>query len=388
MTTEVLELNPAPNFLDNFNVADFPYLEPDFELPTTGESGWYETPDYRHKLPWQIIGDLETAKYIIMVHHGGPGDNIQASHIAPLLDIEGVAIFAYNQRLSGSGDKLSQYIGPDDEDPLLTHTPELLVGDVEDIRRTILKGKVVSHFGGSFATALSMLHAEEYPETVENIEMWGITNARIEELENLYAPDGRLATDRPLEYKRFSENAIPEADREAVQGNSLALIKYYNEKMNLFLEGYDPKVAEDLAIAFGLLHLSAADPEQFSGLSELPTPVLVDIAKGMNIRPDLYARVAMQYFAEYITRVGEDEGDIIRNVGKLLVKQIYMVSGGEDPLTLAINSEMLEKAIHDHAPLVVVHREVIESGHHDRSHAPVQIALRAGALALFGQKVA
>lgn len=365
----------APNFLAGFDVNEYPYLPEDLTVPDVGEAGWHETDD-GHLLPWQVIGDLAGANSVALVNHGGPGGSIEYGHIAPLLGIEGLVVFAYNQRLTGMGSVPSEFTKKA-IDPLETHTPELLVADIEDMRTHILGNRVIESVGGSWGSTLSLLHAEQNPEAVNSLLLWGVTLGRNHESFDRYAAHGELALSRPQEYQRFI-NLVPDHVHEELKQNPLAIVEYYNEKMNPKSKDYNEEYAKDLAIAFGLLHLSAANPEVFGNLVDKTTKELFELAELLGFSPLQFARLAMKYFAEDFPRTCENgaEGAIIANLASLNGKDLTIVSGSADAVTLTGISEDLYAAASKPLTGISAKLVVVDGGLHDKSDPAIQIALR------------
>lgn len=353
-------MSEAVNFLEGLDpsLPQFAYLGKDFD-PTEaiekGFSGWHTTADGAHDLAYQVIGDKEALKkpgtIVFMVHHGGPGDTITPSHIAPLLGLknEGIAeevvIFASNQPLSGldlsaSGGKnyQSKYNGDPSGDVLASYTPEATVRYLEEMRIGLLGGAAVFEFAGSHGSTIATFHGQVIGRAFRGAGTWGQTMGHEKEAGYRYDPDGLLAEARDEEYGVLVD-AIPEEVfarqwRSATgEGDPLAILKYCNEKMNPTLPGYNEALARRLAVIIGLIHLSAAAPEVYGGMAETAREDpenLYATAEVLGMNPLWFAGSYVRHAVEYLPKLNRQ---LVRNMGKLAGRRYVVGIGSEDVLT-------------------------------------------------------
>lgn len=325
-----------------------PPFYPIDELPVNlskSESGFFHTSDNLYDLPYQIIGNVDEAETVFVVHHGGPGDSIQPSHVEPIIKAirqnpsAKVAILLYTQRASGRGDLRSKFLGTGD--PIESHTPDNLVVDVEQMRLKFFRDKQIVHFGGSWGSMLALLHAETFPDSVQDIIISGVTLGEDEETNKRYTKYGRMATHFPGAYRNFIKH-LPKGYPE----DGMSIVEYYAKVLrgaNLY--AVDIKKAKKMAAHFGLLHTLASDPDRkiigfipYSTIvTHLPTRVINAKAKKMGMDPLSYSRLAMEYFSDRIRNQ-----NIIGRLGKLAGKRLFILSGKNDLITDPEVAEKLE----------------------------------------------
>lgn len=134
--------------------------------------------------------------------HGGPGSGCNAWH-RRLFDPQKFRIILFDQR--GSGRSLPHAT-------LENNTTQHLVSDMETIREYL--GLEKWHItGGSWGSTLALVYANDYPERVLSLIIYGIFLSREQELKALYFDGGVASQIFPDVFEPYL-NILPDADKD------------------------------------------------------------------------------------------------------------------------------------------------------------------------------
>jgi proline iminopeptidase len=151
---------------------------------------------------WELCGN-PNAKPAVVVH-GGPGSGCQHWH-RQLFDLQSYHVVLFDQRGCGRSRPHASLPGTS----LALNTTANLITDMEQLRQHLR----IDHWlvlGGSWGSALALAYAQEHPERVSELVLFGVTTGRQEEFDWLFR--GGVARFFPEEWQRLRA-ALPEADR-------------------------------------------------------------------------------------------------------------------------------------------------------------------------------
>ena len=159
-----------------------------------------------HKIHFEQYGNKE-GKPVVFLHAGPPG---YATHDDTVFfDPAAYRVALFDQR--GAGKSL-----PPGE--LRENTSQLLVSDIESLRKHLAIEKWLMVFGGSWGSALALLYAQTHPESVGSLVVRGIFNERKSELAFSRGPYNGAARVLPERYERFLKYLAPEARHDPIAG--------------------------------------------------------------------------------------------------------------------------------------------------------------------------
>jgi proline iminopeptidase len=139
-----------------------------------------------------------------VVLHGGPGSGC-APWQRRLFDPNAYRIVLFDQRNCGRSTPHASEPNID----LSLNTTQHLTADLELLREHLgIERWLVS--GGSWGSALGLAYAEQHPERVTEMLLWGVTTERRKELDWLFR--GGVAIFFPEQWERLRQ-ALPEANR-------------------------------------------------------------------------------------------------------------------------------------------------------------------------------
>ncbi|KAH8896730.1 proline iminopeptidase [Thozetella sp. PMI_491] len=123
-----------------------------------------------HKVYYEQYGKLGGKPVIFL--HGGPGGRTSKGNTV-YFDPAVYRVVLLDQRGAGKSTPLGE---------LRENTSQLLVADIEVLRKHLDVPKWHVVFGGSWGSTLALLYAQTYPEVVGSLVLRGITTARKSEL--------------------------------------------------------------------------------------------------------------------------------------------------------------------------------------------------------------
>ena len=184
-----------------------------------------------HRLHYEQYGKKDGKPVVFL--HGGPGGSTSKDNTA-FFDPSIYRIVLFDQRGSGKSEPVAE---------LRENTSQLLVADIETLRKHL--GIATWHmvFGGSWGSTLALLYAQTHPETCGSLVVRGIFTVRKSELEFTNGPDG-AARIFPEAYEEMVEY-LPPDDRSEPYGG------YYK-----LLTSNDPKTRLEASKAYNKFELS------------------------------------------------------------------------------------------------------------------------------------
>jgi len=141
---------------------------------------------------WETCGNPMGTPALVV--HGGPGSGCTPWH-RRLFDPDAYRIVLFDQR--GAGRSTPHASEPDVD--LSVNTTQSLVADMELLREHLGVDRWVM-LGGSWGSTLTLAYAEEHPNHVAAIVLWGVTTGRRSEADWLFR-DG-LEPLFPLQWER------------------------------------------------------------------------------------------------------------------------------------------------------------------------------------------
>jgi proline iminopeptidase len=165
------------------------------------DQGMLEVGD-SNALYWELCGNPEGIPVVVL--HGGPGSGCTAN-MRQFFDPNAYRILLFDQRGCGRSTPHASDITTD----LSVNTTEHLLADLERLRQGfgIERGML---FGGSWGATLALAYAEQHPDHVSAIVLWGTTMTRRSEIDWLYHGVAPLF---PEQWARFVAG-IPETERD------------------------------------------------------------------------------------------------------------------------------------------------------------------------------
>lgn len=147
---------------------------------------------------WEACGDPNGKPAVVV--HGGPGSGCIPWH-RQLFDPASYRVILFDQRNCGRSTPHASATGID----LRNNTTLNLVEDMERLRAHLRVDRWVVT-GGSWGSALSLAYAENHPERVTGMILWGVNSARRAEFDWLFR--GGLGVFFPQAWRRLVD-AVP-----------------------------------------------------------------------------------------------------------------------------------------------------------------------------------
>ncbi len=166
------------------------------------EHGMLEAGDGNH-VYWETCGNPRGKPAVVL--HGGPGSGCTAWH-RRLFDPAVYRIVLFDQR--GCGRSTPHASAPDTD--LASNTTWHLIADIELLRQHLDIDRWLV-LGGSWGSVLALAYAEQYPERVTELVLFGVSTGRHKELDWLFR--GGIAIFFPEQWERLRA-ALPQADRD------------------------------------------------------------------------------------------------------------------------------------------------------------------------------
>lgn len=150
---------------------------------------------------WETCGNPDGKPVVVL--HGGPGSGC-TPNMRQFFDPTAYRIVLFDQRGCGRSMPHASDLTTD----LSVNTTWHLLSDMESLRRHL----GIQHwmlFGGSWGSTLALAYAEEYPQLVSAIVLWGVAMTRRTEINWLYRDVAPLF---PEQWSRFIDG-VPERKR-------------------------------------------------------------------------------------------------------------------------------------------------------------------------------
>jgi len=150
---------------------------------------------------WETCGNPSGKPVVVL--HGGPGSGCTPG-MRRFFDPTAYRVVLFDQRGCGR----SRPHASDPTTDLSTNTTWHLLFDMERLRRHLGINRWML-FGGSWGSTLALAYAEEYPQVVSAIILWGVAMTRRTEINWLYRDVAPLF---PEQWSRFIAG-VPEEER-------------------------------------------------------------------------------------------------------------------------------------------------------------------------------
>ncbi|HET6847461.1 MAG TPA: prolyl aminopeptidase [Gaiellales bacterium] len=195
---------------------------------------------------WEEAGSERGRPAIVL--HGGPGSGCTPWH-RRLFDPEAYRVVLLDQR--GCGRSLPH--AGDFSTSLTENTTQHLIEDIERLREQLAIERWLV-WGGSWGSVLALAYAEQHPQRVSGMILWGIATGRRSEEDWLFR--GGASRFFPEQWQRLLEGLPPHLRGDAVAG--------YRE----LLADPDPGVRRRAASAWCLWESATPDWPPREGLAE------------------------------------------------------------------------------------------------------------------------
>jgi proline iminopeptidase len=261
-----------------------------------------------HHVYWEVSGNPDGKPAVVL--HGGPGTGTRPAH-RQHFDPAVYRIVLFDQRGAG---RSTPHVGDPAHD-LATNTTWHLVDDMERLREHLGIDRW-QLFGGSWGATLALAYAQTHPHRVTEIILRGVFTLRQLELDWLYG--GGAGHLFPEEWLRFV-SVVPESERHDLLGAYHRLV--FDE---------NPEVSLPAAMAWS----------RWEGMTVSTQPPSVG-SYGEEKLAVGFARIALHYF---VNKGWLDEGQLIRDAGKLAGIPGMVINGRYDLVTPLITAFELVKA--------------------------------------------
>ncbi|HEX9411250.1 MAG TPA: prolyl aminopeptidase [Actinomycetota bacterium] len=152
---------------------------------------------------WETCGNPGGQPAVVL--HGGPGSGCTPWH-RRLFDPDAYRVVLFDQR--GCGRSRPHASAPDTD--LTSNTTSNLIADIERLRGHLHIDRWLV-WGGSWGSVLALAYAEQKPERVTEMILWGVATGRRSEFDWLFR--GGVALFFPEQWERF-RRAVPSAKRD------------------------------------------------------------------------------------------------------------------------------------------------------------------------------
>ena len=281
---------------------------------------------------WETCGNPRAKAVVVL--HGGPGSGCTPWH-RRMFDPSAYRVVLFDQRNCGRSSPSASALTTN----LASNNTANLIGDIELLRQHLDIDRWML-FGGSWGSTLALAYAEQYPERVTEIILWGVTTGRRKEFDWLFR--GGVAVLLPEQWERL-RNSLPTAEREG------EIVAAYFRLLN----DHDPAIREQAALAWCRWESATPAWPPDDGLS----PRFNDPAFRMS-----FSRLVTHYVHH---NAWLDDGVLLRNVHTLANIPGVLVSGRYD-LQAPIGWAYDLKRAWPRAELVIV-----DNAGHDPSNANI-----------------
>ena len=280
-----------------------------------------------HRTYWEACGNPRGKPAVVL--HGGPGSGCTPWH-RRLFDPSAYRLVLFDQRNCG---RSSPHASAPETD-LATNTTTHLIADIERLRHHLEIERWLV-FGGSWGSTLALAYAEQYPDRVTEIILFGVTTGRHSEMNWLFR--GGVALFFPEQWERLRA-ALPEAERDG------DLVEAYSQLLNV----PDPAVRQRAAEAWCLWESATPAWPPSTGLAKRFTDPTFALA---------FARIVTHYISH---NAWLEDGSLLRDAASLATIPGIMVNGRFD-FQAPIGNAWELKRVWPQAELVIVD---------DAGHAP------------------
>lgn len=164
--------------------------------------GMLDVGDSQH-IYWETSGNHEGKPAVIV--HGGPGSG-SSPRFRRLFDPSAYRIVLFDQRNCGQSLPPARDLATD----LSTNTTAHLIADMEQLRQHLGIDQWLV-LGGSWGSTLSLAYAEQYPEHVSALVLFGVTTGRHQEFDWIFR--GGVAVLFPEQWDQLLA-ALPSEERD------------------------------------------------------------------------------------------------------------------------------------------------------------------------------
>ena len=288
--------------------------------------------DGGNRVYWEACGDPDGKPAVVV--HGGPGSGCTPWH-RRLFDPGAYRVVLFDQRNCGRSTPHASVAEID----LTTNTTAHLIADMERLREELgIERWLV--FGGSWGSTLSLAYAEQYPQRVTEMILFGITTGRWSEFDWLFR--GGVAIFFPEQWDRLLAE-LPPAERE---GDVVAAYHH-------LLTDLDPAVCRGAAEAWCLWESATPAWPPTTGLSRRFSDPAFALA---------FARIVTHYVSHYAWL---EDGSLLRGAGALADIPGIVINGRFD-FQAPIGNAWELRRVWPRAEIVMVD---------DAGHAPDQPAV-------------
>ena len=246
---------------------------------------------------WEMCGNPHGKPAVVV--HGGPGSGC-SPRFRRLFDPSVYQIVLYDQRNCGRSTPYASALDTD----LTNNTTAHLIADIELLREHLAIDRWLV-LGGSWGSTLALAYAEQYPERVTAMILFGVTTGRHQEFDWLFR--GGVAIFFPEQWDRL-RMALPVAERG---GDIVAA--YYRR-----LNDPDPLVRQRAAADWCLWESATPAWPPTTGLAARFTDPAYALA---------FARIVTHYVHHYAWL---EDGTLLRGAGVLTDIPGILVNGRFD----------------------------------------------------------
>ena len=279
---------------------------------------------------WEVCGNPRGKPALVL--HGGPGSGCTPWH-RRLFDPAGYRVVLFDQRNCGR----SKPHASDPDIDLVGNTTARLIADIELLREHLgIERWLV--LGGSWGSTLALAYAEQFPDRVTEMILFGVTTGRHAEFDWIFR--GGLAEAFPHQWRRLKDYPSAALTRTSVPLSPSQPIDL-PEAYNRLLLDPDPAVHQPAALEWCLWESATPGWPPSDALAER----FAD--------PD-YALAFARIVTHYVTHnAWLDDGVLLRNAGKLADIPGVLINGRHDAQAPLANAEALQQ-VWPRAELVIV----------------------------------
>jgi proline iminopeptidase len=237
-----------------------------------------------NRVYWETCGNPHGKPAVVL--HGGPGSGCTPWH-RRLFDPAAYRVVLFDQR--GCGRSTPHASAP--ETDLAVNTTAHLLADIERLRDHLGINRWLV-IGGSWGSVLGLAYAEQHPERVSELVLWGVSTGRYKEVDWLFR--GGIAIFFPEQWERLRAAA-------PAKGRDTDIVEAYAR----LLHDPDPEVRRRAAYKWCLWESATPDWPPATGLS----PRFQDPAYAM-----AFARLVTHYIRH---NQWLEDGVLLRNAGAL-----------------------------------------------------------------------
>jgi proline iminopeptidase len=267
-----------------------------YPATTPYAQGFFDVGDGQ-QVYWETCGNPQGKPAIVL--HGGPGSGCSPWH-RQLFDPSVYRIVLFDQRNCGRSRPHASEAGID----LATNTTAYLIADIEQLRQHLAIAQWLV-LGGSWGSVLALAYAEQYPERVTEMILFGVATGRYQELDWLFR--GGLALFFPEQWDHLCA-ALPAAERDS------DIVAAYARQLN----DPDPMVCQRAAAAWCLWESATPAWPPASGLANRFTDPAYALA---------FARIVTHYISHQQWLA---DGILLRNIDALANIPGIIVNGRFD----------------------------------------------------------